>query len=562
MKKQLLIIGLTTLVFTLLVTQIFAQSPSISGALLRNTDNHNLPFFEGWDSGDFAANQWTNNSNWIIDSNIGNPMPSVKFNNTPLLTNYSSTLESFPIDAEVPLVGTIILQFDYKLDDSLATGTEYMDLRIVTDTDTVTVFAIHNIGSHDWVTSTKNITQYVAGKTFKLLFNAFGMSTANISGWYFDNIEIYSSCDRPSRLTGEQYWNNENDWGGEIGWRAPSSVFVSGSWNGWCSYDNSSGVGLTAGGDFSVATRWDEGMLDNYEGALIKSVRLFPVESCFDYLILKIYEGENATNTLYTDTIADIEYGEWNEYAVDDTIIIETSIEYWVGYDIIGQESNCFPAGCDFGPALDGYGDMIKVMGSPQWDSLSGLGLDKNWNIEMFLGSGPSQNPETLLGFSLSRKINNDNIYYPLDFIEFGDTQKNYIYQDSRPDLQGVDNAYYKVSCLWGNQGDTCISDYAPAWEIPMNDFVWLQYITKVNEKIDQVSPCLFPNPALSIINISAPSCIKSLIIMDCFGRIVHQKESHKSDFMSINISDFNPGVYTITIETNITVYDKKFVKL
>ena len=180
-------------------------------ATQHKVNNHTIPFYEGWNSGDFETNQWTvTGSNWIIDTLEGNQAPSVKFNSTPVQNNYSFSLESDLIDAEDPHVGTIILQLDYKIVDSIANGTEYLLLNIVTDTDTIEVFHVYNIFEHDWYTTTKNITQYVAGKSFKLIFEAYGTSTSNFSGWYIDNIEIYYSCDRPVRLTGEQYWNNQN----------------------------------------------------------------------------------------------------------------------------------------------------------------------------------------------------------------------------------------------------------------------------------------------------------------------------------------------------------------
>ncbi len=154
-NRQFRVAGLTTFVLTIMAIQLFGQSYKTSGVLERNTDNHIIPFNEGWDSGDFETNQWTNNNNWIIESGTGNPVPSVKFNSTPVLNNYSSSLLSLPIDAEIPLVGNIILKFDFKLDDNLANGTEYMYCKLLTDSDTVTVFAVHNIGSQDWITHTK-----------------------------------------------------------------------------------------------------------------------------------------------------------------------------------------------------------------------------------------------------------------------------------------------------------------------------------------------------------------------------------------------------------------------
>ncbi len=381
-------------------------------------------------------------------------------------------------------------------------------------------------------------------------------------GWYIDNIEFYRECDYPSRLTGEVYWNGVDDWGGEIEWKAPSSVFPSGNWVNWDSWYNIGSLGLTDGGDFSVAIRWDEGMLDNYEGALIRSIKYFPADGGFDDIVVKIWEGENAQNLIYSETIDNVVVNEWNEHLLQDTITIELSSEYWVGYEIIGQQSGSFPAGFDGGPAKEGYGDMIKTSGSPVWETTTQFGFDNDWNIQMFLGQGPEQDPETLIGFNLLKKNAGETEYFPYDFVEFDSTKKYYTSYDVQPAFQGVMGAYYKVNSLWGNLGDTCISDFALAWEIPLNDFVWIQYTTGVDDNTSDEEIIVYPNPTTTTIAFNSTSSISEVKVLDSFRDLILNYEMEPSNKCELNVSGLMSGIYIAIIETNNGVFCKKFVKL
>ncbi|MFA7214262.1 MAG: carboxypeptidase regulatory-like domain-containing protein, partial [Candidatus Cloacimonadaceae bacterium] len=60
--------------------------------------------------------------------------------------------------------------------------------------------------------------------------------------------------------------------------------------------------------------------------------------------------------------------------------------ELWFGYNC--NVTGGFPAGCDAGPAIDGFGNMMYFQG--EWDTLNnlGAGLNYNWNIQGYVGYG------------------------------------------------------------------------------------------------------------------------------------------------------------------------------
>ena len=70
------------------------QPKLIKPKIPENTDRLILPFFEPWDMGSFAFQQWTfipSQGNWAISTTEGDPLPTAIFTGTPALTNYDYT---------------------------------------------------------------------------------------------------------------------------------------------------------------------------------------------------------------------------------------------------------------------------------------------------------------------------------------------------------------------------------------------------------------------------------------------------------------------------------------
>ncbi len=158
---------------------------------------------------------------------------------------------------------------------------------------------------------------------------------------------------------------------------------------------NDDGIGLTNGGSFSVSARWDASDISDYDGWIITAVRFFPRSNLVNYTI-KVCADENAGSIITDQLVNDFTVNEWNEIELGTYAEIDASTELWVGYAIANQPAGDFPAGCDAGPAVAGYGDMITTDGT-NWELASELGLDVNWNIQVLITSERSgTNPVAL----------------------------------------------------------------------------------------------------------------------------------------------------------------------
>jgi len=166
-------------------------------------------------------------------------------------------------------------------------------------------------------------------------------------------------------------------------WEAPG---IGGETGEWMHYDNGmndDGIGLTNGGSFAVAARWDAGDLDAYDGLQITKMTLFPRDAGSTYT-LKAWTGANASNEVLSQPVTDLVMEAWNEVYYTTPFTIDSSDELWIGYAIDNQPAGGYPAGCDAGPAIAGYGDMISMSGGA-WQALSALGLNYNWNIQAWV---------------------------------------------------------------------------------------------------------------------------------------------------------------------------------
>ena len=165
-----------------------------------------------------------------------------------------------------------------------------------------------------------------------------------------------------------------------LNWELPPG---SPQWIHWDDGTNNNSIGLTAGGDFYVASRWDPVSLTNYDGCQLTKVQFFPTSAQCSYEV-RVWTGANAANLVATEPVAGYIVDDWNVVDITTPVIIDATDELWFGYKIIGQPTGEFPAGCDDGPAVVGYGDMVSIDGI-QWDPLAIYNLDYNWNIQGYV---------------------------------------------------------------------------------------------------------------------------------------------------------------------------------
>ena len=550
-----------------------------------------LPFYEDFSSGTFSLNQWsTGGANWVVNGQMGNMAPSAEFTWDPLIEDGNSALRSYPLLGYGLTEGDIWLDFDVKLNDRFATGEEKLKVEVFNGMNWNTLYEFANNGSFDWESYHIKITDHAMGKVFMVRFNAECVTSSDIVSWFVDNVAVYRVCASPEDLTGAEV-NANGTVGIRLGFVAPDVPMPIAEWIHWDSGTNFSGIGLTSGGDFNVAARWDAGQLSDYNGTSITKVRIFPQDDGFTTLTVKVWKGANAGTLLASKVVSSPVVGIWNEVTLDTPITLDVASELWVGYTVGGQPAGAFPAGTDEGPAVTGYGDMISLDGI-SWDALSEIApsLSYNWNIQAYveeLGfvsansplvdnhvynntntelsrgqmkevgvSTPVDSERMLGGFNIYRSVNS-GAYELYDFVPYVGTP-NYTYLDS--ETEGglvIGSTYcYKVTSVWESETDYCESPAALAAQNPTQDFVCILY-TSVNS-LNESMISVYPNPAKDQFTVSSGSQISRISVINYVGQLVYDAEIGGQTKVELNTAGYEAGVYMVKIATTEGIVTKR----
>ncbi|MDD4224546.1 MAG: choice-of-anchor J domain-containing protein, partial [Candidatus Cloacimonetes bacterium] len=158
---------------------------------------------------------------------------------------------------------------------------------------------------------------------------------------------------------------------------------------------NEDSIGLTAGGEFSAAIRFPASALTDYAGMSLYAISLWPGDLAT--YSLRVWTGGTPTaagtqvvDQPFTVPTADV----FQTVLLDNPVVVSGTEELWFGYNVT-HTAGMYPAGCDGGPALNGFGNMIYNAGA--WSTLYDLAptLNYNWNIRGYVGfSAPTRAPE------------------------------------------------------------------------------------------------------------------------------------------------------------------------
>lgn len=238
-----------------------------------------------------------------------------------------------------------------------------------------------------------NISDF-AGQTVK--FRWYFQSNASITqgpGIMIDDFKIYNDVivAAPENLAATVDGNTVT-----LNWDEPGSGGGGGE-EGWIHYDgefsdNSVGTGEAA--DFDVAAKWsamgDVNSIYPYVGMNITKIKFVPAEANCVYS-MRVWSG--SANTLVVDQpVTSPTIGSWNEIVLTTPYTIPAGAQIMVGYRNNTQTG--YPAGTDAGPAIDGFGNMIRLGGS--WSTLLASDLDYNWNIRVYVADADGR--EYVLG--------------------------------------------------------------------------------------------------------------------------------------------------------------------
>jgi hypothetical protein len=150
--------------------------------------------------------------------------------------------------------------------------------------------------------------------------------------------------------------------------------------------ENFSWVGLSNGGTFQAATYFPYSTIWQYTGMEISQIEFFIKEAITDCRIQVFGQGSaSIPGPLLYEEVVEVTPDSWNLIELSTPVIISEG-DLWIGYQVT-HDAGFYPGGIDAGPAVAGFGDMVNFSGS--WATLSGYGINNNWNIAGYLTGTP-----------------------------------------------------------------------------------------------------------------------------------------------------------------------------
>jgi hypothetical protein len=338
-------------------------------------------------------------------------------------------------------------------------------------------------------------------------------------------------------------------------WEAPEAPGGVIRWDDGVNFD---GIGLTSGGTFSVAARWTAAQLADYVGLSLTNVDLFPRSTMTSTFTMKIWKGANGATLLHSQLMSGLTMEQWNSVTLSANVVIPND-ELWIGYEIGAQPAGDYPAGCDAGPAVAGFGDMISISGGA-WAPLSGYGLNYNWNITGTIGVGydglpmaqpivigQSNNNTTSPSFAkgnLAKALNPEWTPMTRELMGYNVYRNNTLVNAT---IIGVNTLFYNdVNPGWGTHLYHVTAVY-PDCQSATEDVTVRLYVDI--DEIENVTTAIYPNPATNFVNIQSGANIGRIMIMNNIGQVVYSTVAD-SQSIQVNTSDLKKGIYFIQVET------------
>ena len=147
-----------------------------------------------------------------------------------------------------------------------------------------------------------------------------------------------------------------------------------------------------------------------------------------------------------------------------------------------------------------------------------------------------SRNRATLVQYNVYRSTDNETYEMIGSVAEDGSNYYEYL------DTPGAGNYYYQVRAQYD---DDCESDPAPAYDNPTQDYVEVA-VTGIGEMSGEVA--LFPNPTKDNVTIQAAG-MTHVTVVSVLGQVVYDAEVN-ADELTLNMSQYNAGMYTVRIAT------------
>ena len=577
MKSRTKILLIPILILMLALQVIALPGSCITGPFKPlSTDTILLPFTEIWDQGTFTYHNWIHSGNWSVNTSAGNPAPSSDYTGQPAHTNYNDTLQSVTLSAEKFSCAAIYLDFDYKLIDQNHTGAEFLTIEKRTDSAWIAIAEYSNNGDIPW-TSRHYELRLFSGKTFCIRFRAHGSHSQDISHWFVDNISVYAVCRPPANLTCIQSHYNVT-----LSWQSPacSNSGPPSQWIHWDNGVNNTSIGAACPCQWDMAAHWTPDQIANLDGGSITKISFFPVSVTTTTFRARIWKGPMA-DMILDENIPSVVSDQWNTFTLNVPSMIDVTTDLWVGI-FINQTWDPWPGGCDAGPAVNGYGDMIYING--YWETLlSACGCNYNWNLQAYVENLKSATkpvilpPPTMPEQNITLIVNNVTNKHRVPFngvIRPENPEDKSVligYNVWRTDSKADTSTYHKINnalvtdtTFMDNISNDSLGIYKYYVTAVMNDSVSSSFLCEspggnrlilsipavgISEN-GTVQIMIYPNPAVEYVNVKSDQTINSIEVMNYTGQIVYSKNAVNSKSSQINVSALQAGIYFIKFTT------------
>jgi hypothetical protein len=538
-----------------------------------------LPFCEDWSSGSFTFNQWVlsnpTNTNWSVDPAVGHPVPSANFSWQPIQYDYELSIESPVLNGGPFTCSTIWCDFDYKLVDRNMTGNEKLEIDVFSKGAWKNKAELTNTGSKDWTTQHIDISS-VKGKAFKVRVRAIGANSADILHWYVDNICVYAICNPPVTLTASPTDEKTIT----LTWHQPecgTSASFTPTWLHWDDGTNFTSIGTGGATNFDIAARWDATQIAAYDGGQITKVAFYPASAGTAAYSIRIWQGADAATLLVDQAVASPTLDDWNIIDVASPVPLDVTQELWVGVNV--NASGGYPAGCDAGPQVDGYGNMIYFNGA--WATLTSLNpaLTYNWNVQGYV------EPMDDHAKKITPLPQNTVAYKSGGILAVSNTaSKNTMKFNPLPDNGGTNQARSPLGYNVYRSDDTLVSYHKLNGNTLVADTFYVNTITnygtyyyfvtavfptypgetcesdssnivKVNwwvgmDQLNGGKITVYPNPASDNVIVKSDYTITNIEVLDYIGQAVYTRKSVGDKNVKVNVANFTPGIYFVKVTT------------
>jgi len=400
-------------------------------------------------------------------------------------------------------------------------------------------------------------TKAVVEGEYGITCSAAGYDTEEIIGVEVTGVHVEDfalvpePCDPPLNLEGEVVFTSVFDV--QLTWDSPGG----GTIDEWIHYDDGvqfNNIGLTEGGTWIAAVRFEPSQLEPYMGTLLTEISLFPMGFNTTY-VLKVWTGANAANLIVDQPMNDLVIEAWNTVVLDTPVPIDISQELWFGYELLDQAPGDYPAGVDVGPAVAGYGDMISQDGGVTWETLSGYGLNYNWNLQAHVVSMDGEAvalptiPKTAVENPRSGGLTAGDVNTSLSIVTTMADRSLLGFNVYRDNVQINDDLVYMTSYLdtelvYGTY-DYCVTAVYTLCESECSNVVTI--VVDDIDELDNMFVNVYPVPAKEFVNIEVSQDIREFRIMNYVGQVVYEHNFADGEVVTqVNTANYRAGSYLV----------------